>query len=176
MWLPRSSGPVRQHPSETSEWVDPTRLKLSSQHIASRHRNGIARPADQAISATRRPARKLAQSSTSCERRRCRPGLLAGRCRVVRSTGGGVRCSLRRQRRDTSHMPSGSEVGCIALVTGGARGIGRAIVDAPAVDGHRVVAADLIDEAASRPRRTWTAWPCISMSPPALPSRPRSAS
>ena len=47
-------------------------------------------------------------------------------------------------------MPSGSEAGCIALVTGGARGIGRAIVDALAVDGHRVVVADIIDDAAKQ--------------------------
>ena len=36
-----------------------------------------------------------------------------------------------------------------ALVTGGARGIGQAIVRALAEDGHRVVVADILDEAAA---------------------------
>jgi 2-hydroxycyclohexanecarboxyl-CoA dehydrogenase len=34
----------------------------------------------------------------------------------------------------------------VALVTGGARGIGRAIVRALAADGHRVVAGDILDD------------------------------
>jgi NAD(P)-dependent dehydrogenase (short-subunit alcohol dehydrogenase family) len=33
----------------------------------------------------------------------------------------------------------------VALVTGGAGGIGRAIVAALAADGHRVVAGDIVD-------------------------------
>jgi 2-hydroxycyclohexanecarboxyl-CoA dehydrogenase len=37
----------------------------------------------------------------------------------------------------------------IALVTGGARGIGRAIVQALAEDGHRLVVADILDDAAA---------------------------
>ncbi len=37
-----------------------------------------------------------------------------------------------------------------ALVTGGARGIGRAIVEALAADGHRVAVADILDEDARR--------------------------
>jgi 2-hydroxycyclohexanecarboxyl-CoA dehydrogenase len=36
----------------------------------------------------------------------------------------------------------------VALVTGGAGGIGRAIVRALAADGHRVVAGDIVDDAA----------------------------
>ena len=47
-------------------------------------------------------------------------------------------------------MSSGADAGAIALVTGGAQGIGRAIVDALAVDGHRVVVADILDEAAQQ--------------------------
>jgi len=47
-------------------------------------------------------------------------------------------------------MSSGADVGAIALVTGGAQGIGRAIVDALAVDGHRVVVADILDDAAQQ--------------------------
>jgi 2-hydroxycyclohexanecarboxyl-CoA dehydrogenase len=45
---------------------------------------------------------------------------------------------------------SENEARRVALVTGGARGIGRAIVDALAVDGHRVVVADIRDEAAQQ--------------------------
>ncbi len=37
-----------------------------------------------------------------------------------------------------------------ALVTGGARGIGRAIVEALAADGHRVAVADILDADARR--------------------------
>jgi 2-hydroxycyclohexanecarboxyl-CoA dehydrogenase len=37
----------------------------------------------------------------------------------------------------------------IALVTGGARGIGRAIVQTLAEDGHRLVVADILDDAAA---------------------------
>jgi 2-hydroxycyclohexanecarboxyl-CoA dehydrogenase len=47
-------------------------------------------------------------------------------------------------------MSSESEADRIALVTGGAQGIGRAIVDALAVDGHRVVVADILDGAAEQ--------------------------
>ena len=47
-------------------------------------------------------------------------------------------------------MRSENEARRVALVTGGARGIGRAIVDALAVDGHRVVVADIRDEAAQQ--------------------------
>jgi 2-hydroxycyclohexanecarboxyl-CoA dehydrogenase len=47
-------------------------------------------------------------------------------------------------------MSLGTEAGAVALVTGGAQGIGRAIVDALAVDGHRVVVADIRDEAAQQ--------------------------
>jgi 2-hydroxycyclohexanecarboxyl-CoA dehydrogenase len=38
----------------------------------------------------------------------------------------------------------------IALVTGGARGIGMAIVQALAEDGHRVIVADILDDAAAQ--------------------------
>ena len=37
----------------------------------------------------------------------------------------------------------------IAVVTGGARGIGRAIVETLAIDGHRIVVADILDEEAA---------------------------
>jgi 2-hydroxycyclohexanecarboxyl-CoA dehydrogenase len=47
-------------------------------------------------------------------------------------------------------MTSGNQTGPVALVTGGARGIGRAIVGELAVDGHRVVVADISDEAAKQ--------------------------
>jgi 2-hydroxycyclohexanecarboxyl-CoA dehydrogenase len=47
-------------------------------------------------------------------------------------------------------MAAGSEAGPIALVTGGARGIGRAIVGELAVDGHRVVVAGITDGAAAQ--------------------------
>jgi 2-hydroxycyclohexanecarboxyl-CoA dehydrogenase len=47
-------------------------------------------------------------------------------------------------------MTSGNSTGPVALVTGGARGIGRAIVAELAVDGHRVVVADISDEAAQQ--------------------------
>jgi 2-hydroxycyclohexanecarboxyl-CoA dehydrogenase len=47
-------------------------------------------------------------------------------------------------------MTSGKQSGPVALVTGGARGIGRAIVAELAVDGHRVVVADITDEAAQQ--------------------------
>jgi 2-hydroxycyclohexanecarboxyl-CoA dehydrogenase len=47
-------------------------------------------------------------------------------------------------------MTTGNTTGPVALVTGGARGIGRAIVAELAVDGHRVVVADITDEAAER--------------------------
>jgi 2-hydroxycyclohexanecarboxyl-CoA dehydrogenase len=45
---------------------------------------------------------------------------------------------------------SSLEAARIALVTGGAGGIGRAIVDELAADGHRVVVADIVDDAARR--------------------------
>ena len=47
-------------------------------------------------------------------------------------------------------MSSLPEAARIALVTGGAGGIGRAIVDELAADGHRVVVADIVDDAARR--------------------------
>src|ERR1700677_4298325 len=47
-------------------------------------------------------------------------------------------------------MSPGTDASPIALVTGGAQGIGRAIVDALAVDGHRVVVADIRDDAAQQ--------------------------
>jgi 2-hydroxycyclohexanecarboxyl-CoA dehydrogenase len=47
-------------------------------------------------------------------------------------------------------MTSGNQTGPVALVTGGARGIGRAIVAELAVDGHRVVVADITDDAAQQ--------------------------
>jgi 2-hydroxycyclohexanecarboxyl-CoA dehydrogenase len=47
-------------------------------------------------------------------------------------------------------MTSGNTTGPVALVTGGARGIGRAIVAALAVDGHRVAVADITDDAAAQ--------------------------
>jgi 2-hydroxycyclohexanecarboxyl-CoA dehydrogenase len=47
-------------------------------------------------------------------------------------------------------MTSGNRTGPVALVTGGARGIGRAIVAELAVDGHRVVVADITDDAAAQ--------------------------
>jgi 2-hydroxycyclohexanecarboxyl-CoA dehydrogenase len=45
-------------------------------------------------------------------------------------------------------MTSRNQTGPVALVTGGARGIGRAIVAELAADGHRVVVADITDDAA----------------------------
>jgi 2-hydroxycyclohexanecarboxyl-CoA dehydrogenase len=50
-------------------------------------------------------------------------------------------------------MTSGNQTGPVALVTGGARGIGRAIVTELARDGHRVVVADITDEAAEQAAR-----------------------
>jgi 2-hydroxycyclohexanecarboxyl-CoA dehydrogenase len=50
---------------------------------------------------------------------------------------------------DTSAVTSESDGRRVALVTGGARGIGRAIVDALADDGHAVAVAD-IDEPGAR--------------------------
>jgi 2-hydroxycyclohexanecarboxyl-CoA dehydrogenase len=47
-------------------------------------------------------------------------------------------------------MSSGTEARPVALVTGGAQGIGRAIVDTLAVDGYRVVVADILDEPAQQ--------------------------
>jgi 2-hydroxycyclohexanecarboxyl-CoA dehydrogenase len=46
-------------------------------------------------------------------------------------------------------MSSSSPGGRVALVTGGARGIGAAIVQALAGDGHRVAVADLLDDEAA---------------------------
>lgn len=46
-----------------------------------------------------------------------------------------------------------SEAARVALVTGGARGIGRAIAQALAADGRRVVVADILDQEATKTAR-----------------------
>ena len=47
-------------------------------------------------------------------------------------------------------MAATTETSRIALVTGGARGIGEAIVRELATDGHRVMVADILDEQAAQ--------------------------
>ncbi len=84
-------------------------------------------------------------------------GALEARPRVLRG--------LRRER----HM--GKLEGRIAIVTGGAQGIGRAIVDKLAAEGATVVIGDIAADSRRRPRRRSPA----SRSPPTSRSRTRSA-
>src|SRR5690606_6112432 len=68
-------------------------------------------------------------------------------CRVRRSSVRGRNVSRATTQDDT---PRGRLAGEVVLITGGARGIGRAIVETALRDGARVIAADIDEDAGAQ--------------------------
>ena len=99
--------------------------------------------------------------------RRATTGRRSSRGSSRSSTRSRTASSSRPRSRRSRRKPVGTLDGKVALVTGAAQGIGKAIADGLAAEGARIVVADL--QGAERPPRRI---PTVSGSPSTSPTRP----